>query len=170
MQINFFLTMAIAGIIPMIVGSIWYNPKVFGNAWMQTVGVSEEKLREGFNPLLVFGLAYVLSVFIAFALSGIVIHQMGFFGMLQNHFTEEATQQLFGSVMQTYGNEFRTFKHGALHGAIAGIGLALPMVTTNALFERKGFKYIAINSGYWIVCLILMGGFICQFADLNSLG
>ncbi len=169
MQINFFLTMAIAGIIPMIVGSIWYNPKVLGNAWMQAVGTPEEKLREGFNPLLVFGLAYVLSVFIAFVLSGFVIHQMGFFGMLQHHLNEVETQKFFSDTLQTYGNEFRNFSHGAIHGAIAGIGLALPMVTTNALFERKGFKYIAINSGYWIICLILMGGFICQFADLKSL-
>ena len=73
------------------------------------------------------------------------------------------------AVQRNWINEFRNFSHGAIHGAIAGIGLALPMVTTNALFERKGFKYIAINSGYWIVCLILMGGFICQFADLKSL-
>ncbi|HRN41812.1 MAG TPA: DUF1761 family protein [Vicingus sp.] len=32
------------------------------------------------------------------------------------------------------------------------------------MFERKGFKYIAINSGYWIITLGLMGGVICQFA------
>ena len=89
--------------------------------------------------------------------------------MLQHHLTEVETQKFFSDTLQTYGNEFRNFTHGAIHGAIAGIGLALPMVTTNALFERKGFKYIAINSGYWIVCLILMGGFICQFADLKSL-
>jgi hypothetical protein len=169
MQINFMLALAISSLIPLVIGFIWYNPKVFGNAWMQTLGVPQEKLTEGFNPMLVFGLTLILGFFISFLLSGIVIHQMGFFSMLQNHFTEETTQQLFGSVMQTYGNEFRTFKHGASHGAITGIGLAMPVLCVNALFERKSFKYIAINAGYWIVSFIIMGGFICQFADLKSL-
>ena len=34
---------------------------------------------------------------------------------------------------------------------------------TNALFERKGFRYIAVNAGYWILTLMIMGGIICQF-------
>ncbi|MFY9309226.1 MAG: DUF1761 domain-containing protein [Bacteroidia bacterium] len=63
-----------------------------------------------------------------------------------------------------YGNNFRTFKHGVFHGVMAGFTIALPILGTNAMFERKGFKYIAINVGYWIVCLALMGGVICAFA------
>jgi hypothetical protein len=39
----------------------------------------------------------------------------------------------------------------------------LPILATNALFERKGFKYIAINAAYWIITLAVMGGIICQF-------
>ena len=60
--------------------------------------------------------------------------------------------------------KFRTFKHGALHGTMAGIFIALPILGTNALFERKGWKYILINTGYWTVTLAIMGGIICQFA------
>jgi hypothetical protein len=44
-----------------------------------------------------------------------------------------------------------------------GLFFALPVMGTNALFERKGFKYIAINVGYWTVTLALMGGVICHF-------
>jgi len=40
----------------------------------------------------------------------------------------------------------------------------LPVMGVNALFERKGFKYIAINVGFWTVSLALMGGIICQWA------
>jgi hypothetical protein len=32
------------------------------------------------------------------------------------------------------------------------------------LFERKGFRYIAINGGYWIISMALMGGIICAFS------
>jgi Protein of unknown function (DUF1761) len=66
--------------------------------------------------------------------------------------------------MAAYGNEFRSFKHGALHGTIAGFMVALPIIGTGAMFEKKGFKYIAINAGYWIVTMALMGGVICAFA------
>jgi len=33
------------------------------------------------------------------------------------------------------------------------------------MFERRGFKYIAIHGGYWMLTLGLMGGIICQFAN-----
>ena len=60
-----------------------------------------------------------------------------------------------------YGNNFRTFKHGAFHGTVSGFLFILPVISVNAMFERKGFKYIAINAGFWIVCLALMGSVIC---------
>lgn len=169
MQLNIFLVAAIAALVPLIVGSVWYNPKVFGNAWMQVNGFEEAKMKEGFNMPLVFGLTFVFGFFISMILAGIVIHQMGFWSMLQNHFTEPATLKVFEDAMGIAGNDFRTFKHGALHGGIAGIGLALPIIAINALFERRGFKYIAIHAGYWFVSLIIMGGILCQFVDLKSM-
>lgn len=69
----------------------------------------------------------------------------------------------FQAFMDDYGNAFRTFKHGVIHGIIAGIFVALPIIGTNALFERKGAKYILINTGYWIVTLAIMGGIICAW-------
>ena len=66
--------------------------------------------------------------------------------------------------MDKFGGHFRTFKHGALHGGIMGTLLVTPVIAINALFERKGFKYIAIHAGYWIVSMIIMGGIICQWA------
>jgi hypothetical protein len=69
----------------------------------------------------------------------------------------------FKNFFDTYGMRFRTFKHGALHGTIAGFFLALPIIGITSLFERKSFAYIAIHVGYFIVSLALMGGVICQF-------
>lgn len=56
MQLNFFLCAAIAAVIPLLVGMVWYNPKVFGNAWMGATGLDEAKAKDGFNMPLVFGL------------------------------------------------------------------------------------------------------------------
>ncbi len=170
MQLNFFLVAAIAGLVPLLVGFVWYHPKVLGTAWLKACGFDEVKMKEGFNMPLVFGLTLIFGFFISFVMSGIAIHQMGFYSMLQMNFKDAAVQDFFNQGIVAYGNDFRTFKHGALHGAIAGIGLALPIVGITALFERRGFTYIAIHTGYWILTLLLMGGIICQFTNLASLG
>ncbi|NQX92284.1 MAG: DUF1761 domain-containing protein [Flavobacteriales bacterium] len=42
--------------------------------------------------------------------------------------------------------------------------LAIPVLATNAMFERKGFKYILINGLYWILTITIMSGVLCQWA------
>ena len=53
---------------------------------------------------------------------------------------------------------------GIFHGIITGIFLILPIVAINAMFERRGYKYIFINAGYWLVSLAIMGGIICAYS------
>ena len=66
----------------------------------------------------------------------------------------------FMDFMSKYGSEFRTFKHGAFHGLLCGIFLFLPVLGTNALFERRSWKYILLNVGYWTISAMIMGGII----------
>ena len=40
------LSFIIAVLIPMILGFVWYHPKVFGKAWMDSIGMTEEKAKE----------------------------------------------------------------------------------------------------------------------------
>lgn len=166
MQPNF-LIILLAALVPMILGFIWYNPKVFGKAWMNAAGITEDKMK-GANMAVIFGVSFLLSFLLAFAVQFIVIHQWGVFSTLAGDPTlQDPTSELgmyFADFLSKHGSNFRTFKHGAFHGTLAGITIALPILGTNALFERKGFKYIAVNCGYWIVCLALMGGVICAFA------
>jgi len=157
MEINF-LAILTASISALVVGFVWYNPKVFGNAWIKAAGMSDEQAKGG-NMAKIFGLALLFAIMLAFALQGITIHQMGAFSMVGGDI--ENALPSYQAFMDDYGDAFRTFKHGALHGALAGIFIALPILGTNALFERKGAKYIFINSGYWIVTLAIMGGIIC---------
>jgi len=89
---------------------------------------------------------------------------MHFYSALMNQMGDPEVKALFDMLMERFGTEFRTFKHGALHGVIAGLFIVLPVLGTNALFERKGWKYILINVGYWTLTLALMGGIICQWA------
>ena len=57
MEINW-IAIAVSALIPLVIGAIWYNPKVLGKAWMQASGVTEEQVQSG-NMLVIFGLTYV---------------------------------------------------------------------------------------------------------------
>ncbi len=160
MQPHFWIIF-LAGLIPLITGFIWYHPKVFGNAWMKSVGFTEESMK-GANMLLIFGLTYLFGCILASALMTIVIHQFGFNSVMQGDNTQE-TATYMKNFYDTYGSRFRTFKHGTLHGTISGLFIAMPVIGIISLFERRGFKYVAIHTGYWMLTLALMGGVLCAF-------
>jgi hypothetical protein len=156
----------LAALVPMVIGFIWYNPKVFGSAWMKAADMSPEKAK-GANMGVVFGLAYFFSLLVSVGLIFMTIHQTHIFSILAGDpelmTPGSESNNVFTGLMAKYGTNFRTFKHGALHGVIGAILTALPIIGTNAIFERKGFKYIAINVGYWIITMCLMGGIICAY-------
>ncbi len=153
-----FPAIIVAAVSALVVGFIWYNPKVFGNAWMQAAGMTDEQVKGG-NMAKIFILAFIFAFLLAFALLPITIHQAAANSMVGGD--PSTALPSYTAFMNDYGEAFRTFKHGALHGVIAGVFIALPILGTNALFERKGAKYIFINSGYWIVTMGVMGAIIC---------
>lgn len=164
MDFNFLILFASA-LVPLITGFIWYGP-LFQKAWMKEMNFTEESLKGG-NMGLIFGLSYVLGLVISAGLMPVVVHQMGIFSTLAGEpgFNEQTGEAFntFSSLMETYGDRFRTFKHGVLHGGLTGFFIAMPILAIQAMFERKSFKYIAINAGYWIVTLAIMGGIVCQW-------
>ncbi|TXE19125.1 DUF1761 domain-containing protein [Psychroserpens burtonensis] len=150
-----YLAIVVAAVVPVVLGFIWYNPKVFGVAWMRAAEMTEAKIKGG-NMAIIFSVSLVLSVILAFFTNFLVIHEFGVYGLTGGNL-DAATTQAF---LEEFEGTWRTYKHGALHGAMAGIMFALPVIGINALFERKNFKYILINAGYWIVCLTIMGSII----------
>ena len=163
-----FVAVLVAALVPMIMGFIWYNPKTLGTAWMKAAGLEEEKMKEGFNAPLVFGLSFVFSFLMAMSVNFMVIHQFGVKSsmLLNPKDFEDATSQVsidLANFMSKYGSNFRTFKHGVFHGTLVGLMFVLPIMATSAMFERKSAKYVAINVGYWTICLAIMGGIICAW-------
>jgi len=166
MNINF-LAVLVAALVTLPIGFVWYHPKVFGSAWMKIIGATEETMKQGANMGLIFGLSVVFAFLIAFSMNFMVIHQFAVTSLLAHN--KEALlpgakiELLLNGQSQDYINSFRTFKHGALHGFMGGLFFAMPLLANNALFERRGFKYIAINAGYWVVTMTIMGGMICAW-------
>lgn len=157
---KFYLVFATA-LIPLIVGWVWYSKAVFGTAWMQATGMTEEK-GKSMNMILIFVLTYILGLFISMACAGMSIHQMSVGSVFQGDESPEGKAYV-KHFFETYGTRFRSFKHGALHGVIGALMTALPIIAINAMFEGRGFKYIAINVGFWIVCFVLIAGTLCAF-------
>jgi hypothetical protein len=160
------LPIFLAALIPLVVGSIWYNPRVIGKAWMDASGMTEEKMRTG-NIVPVIVLTYVFGVLASFALYYMVVHQAHIYSMVANEpgFGDPNSEigQWLAGVMERYGDNYRTFKHGALHGAINGIAFATPVIAIVAMFERRSTKYILIHAAYWTITLTLMGGLVCSW-------
>lgn len=157
------MALAVSALVPLVAGAIWYNPKVFGTAWMRASGITEAQVQSG-NMAVIFGLTYALGFFASLTINFLVIHQAHVFSALMSEpgFGEagSATMAYLEDFMSQFGDNYRTFKHGALHGTLTGITFALPIIGIVSLFERKGWAYIGIHAGYWTLTLALMGGII----------
>jgi hypothetical protein len=158
MDINF-LALLIAAITPILIGFIWYNPRVFGNIWMIEAGLNKETMKP-FNVAKVFLLSFVYAFLISFVLQMLVIHQFGAIGMVGGD--PSIAKPSYAAFMADYGTAFRSFKHGALHGCMTGLFMILPVTGTGALYEQRSFRYVLVSSGFWIVSFTIMGGIICM--------
>ncbi|PZX93748.1 DUF1761 domain-containing protein [Flavobacterium aquariorum] len=159
MEMNW-IAIFVSALATLVVGFVWYNPKVFGTVWMKETGLTQEELQKG-NMLKIFGLTYIFSLLIVFVEMSLTIHQTGAMSMIGGYAKINEALPSFKAFMTDYGTAFRTFKHGALHGFISGLFFAFPMIAINGLFERRSWKYIWIHAGYWIVTLTIIGALIC---------
>lgn len=165
METNFLILFGTA-LIPLAVGALWYSNALFGKAWFKASSMTEEKMKSG-NMILIFGLTYFFGLLLSGAMMTWSIHQFTTQSLFatQPGFAEGTGPyfEYFQSFISQYGDLHRTFGHGAAHGLIGAIMIALPLISINALFERRGWKYIFIHWGYWLVTLILMCGTLCKF-------
>lgn len=159
MEVNF-LALLVASLSTLLIGFVWYHPKVFGTAWMRETNLTKEQLMKT-NMMVIFPLTIFYAYLIAIIVQTVVIHQFGAFGMIGG--LEESAKPSYQAFMSDYGTAYRTFKHGAFHGLFLGLMFAFPIIATNALFDRKSFRYVLITAGFWLVCLTLMGGIICAW-------
>ena len=157
MPFNFYAVL-VSSLVTLLVGFVWYHKNVFGTVWMRESGMTEEKAKQG-NMAKIFGLTIFYSFMIAFLMPALTVHQMGALGMIGGD--PALAKPSYTAFMTDYGDAFRTFKHGALHGFFTGLFLALPITAINALFEQKSWRYILINAGFWIVSLTIIGAIVC---------
>jgi hypothetical protein len=160
------LLVLLTGLIPLLIGFMYYHPKVLGAAWMKESGITEEQMK-GSNMAKIFAITYLFGMLISMAMMSIVIHQFSIYSILADEpGMKDPNSEIsiwIKEFMDQYGTKFRTFKHGAFHGVLTGLFFAWPLIGINALFERRSAKYTAIHTGYWVITLALIGGVVCQW-------
>lgn len=62
------LAVIVAAVANMIVGAIWYSPKLFYESWKREAGVTDAKV-EGMNPAKTYGLSFLAALVIAYNLA-----------------------------------------------------------------------------------------------------
>ena len=76
-EINY-IAVILATLSSMIVGTIWYTPRVFGNYWMKAAGVTpSDKASDAVRPILV---TVVVSFITAWVLAGAAFIAFSFYG------------------------------------------------------------------------------------------
>ncbi len=161
MELNW-LALLVASCASLVLGFIWYNPKVFGTIWMKETGITmdaEDTKGKGMGGMLL--MTFIYSFLVAFILQMMVIHQFGALGMIGGDPTAAAVKPSYAAFMADYGTAYRTFKHGMLHGFMAGLLFALPVIGMGAMYERRRWKYVLVTGGFWIVNCMIMGGIVC---------
>ena len=133
------MAVGLATLVPMIIGFVYYHPKVLGGFWMKANGFTLESVGKGPNPVL-YVAALVLSFFLAM-------------WMMLN---------VTGPGQQTApdGHSFETFGHGVGHGVLVTLAVLLPVLGTQSIFEKRGWSWVFVNLGYWLVTLCIMGGIL----------
>lgn len=117
----------------MVVGSIWYTPKVFGNKWMKLVGKSEKDLgKNGMWPMVV---TLIVSFISAYVLA---------------HVSFLSNQYFHNSFMQdTLTTAFWLW-----------LGFVAARMVTHDAFEGRPWQLSLMNLGHELVTVLVMGLFI----------
>jgi Protein of unknown function (DUF1761) len=134
---NSYLAIFIGGLIPSILGFIYYHPKVLGGLWMKSLGTTEEELNKSGNMGLIIGLSIACAMYLSYTINAYSDHQ------------EPGMSQIL---------------HGFFHGGIQ-VGIPAAMIlTSNGLYQRNSMTNLILNAIFWIVTTGLMGAFLYSVA------
>ena len=128
-----YIPIVVAAVIGHFLGALWYSPVLFGKAWMDLSGFTKQKI-EGMKKGMAksYVLALLGSLVTAFVLSCVITHS----GAAANPF------------------------EGATVGFWCWLGFVVPVILGAVLWENKPFGVFAINVGYYLVSLLLMGAIL----------
>jgi len=164
-QLNFYFFFITAAF-PILLGAIYYNPKVLGNAWINAAGINKDDMLDR-NMIKIILLSYLFGLLLSYVLFLFCTHQSGmvqlFLHELVSKESDPEITKLFTNFMNEYGDRHRTFGHGVIHGAELMLIMSFALIGISCLNERRSLKYMWIHLGFWVICGALMSGVLCAF-------
>ena len=119
----------LAAIVSMIIGYLWYHPKLFGKRWMELTGNTENSMKNmDTNTKLAYLSSFVAALITAFFLGVFV--------------------DLAGAI---------TIATGALVGLAIWTGFVVTVGITNKVFHNQPTELFLINNIYHLVSFVVMG-------------
>jgi hypothetical protein len=127
-----YLAIVIAAVVAWLAGAGWYM--AFGKSWMAALGVTPEKMQEARSQpgaYLPFVYAFIANLVMAWVLAGVLFHVAPL-----------------------------SLRAGAISAALCWGGFVITTMWVNNSFARRDPRLLAIDGGYWLVALLLMGAII----------
>lgn len=129
------LAILVAAISTMVVGFLWYSPLLFAKPWMREMGYDpndKAKVQEMQKGAgPAYGGSFVASLLSAFTLA-LILHGLG-------------TRDLHLGITASFH---------------IWLGFVATVQFTGALFMKQSMKLFAINTGYQLVCYLVMGAIL----------
>jgi hypothetical protein len=129
------LGVLVAAISTMVVGFLWYSPMLFAKAWVREMGYDMNDKAKMEEMKKSAGPAYAGS-FVASLVSAFML-------ALFLHWTRVENWQF-----------------GMLVGFHVWLGFVATVQLTGVLFMKQSMKLFAINTGYQLVCYLVMGAIL----------
>jgi len=123
------LALIVATLASFALGALWYS-FLFKKTWIREVGIPEEEMNKA-NLGKIFGTCLLLTAVMGFGMAM----------MIQGH----GMSVLFD------------WKAGMWHGLFIGLCFVAPSIGINYLYQRKSFLLWAVDAGYQVAFLVLMG-------------
>jgi len=123
-----YIAILVGAVINMVVGSLWYSPILFAKPWMKMIGKAN-KMMPGKHMGKLYGITFVSALVTSFIL-------MRFIQYLH------VTDALWGIKI----------------GLWLWLGFTAATTISDYLFAGRPIKLYFINSGYYLVVLVLLGG------------
>jgi len=126
-----YLAILVAAIACFLFEAGWYS--FFMKTWLNGIGRTMQWLESaaGYNPPLQYGTAIVSAALIATAISCVT--------------------QLTGA---------QTALRGVKVGFLLWLGFVLTIFSTEYVFEERPYSLLAVNAGYWLFGMMLMGAIV----------
>jgi len=131
-EVNF-LAVFLAAIVSMAVGFMWYSHTFFAKPWMKEMGLTSESLKKAQKEMgKIYGFSFVLALVSAYVLTHVMAFSETFYG-------------------------YSALTTGLTSGFYMWLGFVMPVQATDQIFGKKNWRLLAINTGYQLTSLLLMG-------------